>query len=236
MSMDRTTDVPEGERDRECAAMEARVLGGERPHEDAALAAHLGSCLRCFRAASELRDLPRLEGLLRSTPPEGDPGEAFWNSFPARVADAWQASQVLAPAVPAASLWGRWLGWLRLPVPAALAGAACAGALVFALGHGRPDGHAPAVAPPVGEEAPVVAVDEALLDREEDVGEDFVHSLDASGLELLLEAHGPATAAAAPASAAAEETDEDDLPAAEELDLLDEGDLKAVSEKLGRNI
>src|SRR4051812_40208227 len=108
-----------GEYELACDAMEARVLGGARPSDDPALAAHLGSCLRCFRAASELRDLPRIEGLLRASRGDADPGDGFWETFPGRVADAWEAS--VRPIV-TPSLWSRLTGWLRLPLPAALAG------------------------------------------------------------------------------------------------------------------
>ncbi len=220
----------------ECAAMEARLLGGERPQEDPALAAHLGSCLRCFRAASEMRDLPRLAHLLQSTAPAVDPGPAFWDSFPARVADAWESEQAAAAGTPVRRAWQRWLSWLRRPVPAALVGAACAAALVFWLGrfsHPHPgEGAAPTAA---ASETAVALVGETPLDHEDDLGEDFVHSLDASGLELLLEAP-PRAASPARGVSALDEGDDDDAPAAEELDLLDEGELRAVSEKLGRSI
>jgi hypothetical protein len=210
-----------------CDAIEARVLEGVRAQEDPALAAHLGSCLRCFRTASELRELPRIEGFLRAAPAEMDPGEAFWQSFPGRVADAWAAAAaVRAPAEP--SWWHRLTAWLWRPLPAALSSAACASVVVFLLARG----HAP---PPAAEVAatPTVALEEeAPADHDDELGEGFVHSLDATGLELLVEPAPPAGTA----SAEAVEAEEDDAPAAEELDLLDEAELRALSGKLGRRI
>ena len=225
-----------------CDAVEARVLGGARAADDPELAAHLGSCLRCFRAATELRDLPRLEGLLRAAPDAADPGEAFWQSFPARVTDAWViASRPVAP-VAAPSLGQRLAAWLRQPLPAACAGAACASVIVYLLVHR----HAPAlveVRPPVAAEvvaalaAPPVAAgdDEASVDHDHDddeLGENFVHSLDATGLELLLEPGQPGATAAVEAM----DTEDDGAPAGEELDLLDEAELTMLTGKLGRRI
>src|SRR4030095_8706841 len=104
--------------------VEARVLEGVRAQDDPALAAHLGSCLRCFRTASELRELARIEGFLRGAPGDVDPGEAFWQSFPGRVADAWAAA-ALPPVAAPPSLWQRLSAWLLLPVPAAASGGLC---------------------------------------------------------------------------------------------------------------
>lgn len=113
-----------------CSDVEARLVTGARPGEDPMLAEHIGTCLRCFRTASELRDLPRLEALLHQNAALPDPGETFWSSFPSQAADAWEASQ--RGAEPAPPLWRRVRDWFRMPVPAALAGAAVA-AVVVAL-------------------------------------------------------------------------------------------------------
>jgi hypothetical protein len=224
-----------------CDAIEARVLEGARAQDDPALAAHLGSCLRCFRTASELRELPRIEGFLRAAPAQIDPGEAFWQSFPGRVADAWAAAAPVAaaPAPVAAppSPWYRFTRWLRLPIPAALSGALCASVVVYLLARG----HAPAPQPlaalePLAAPAALATVEDEAgaehADHDDEAAEDFVHSLDATGLELLLE---PALARGT-TSAEAIEAEEDDAPAAEELDLLDEAELRALSSKLGRRI
>jgi hypothetical protein len=213
-----------------CEAAEARLVGGARPGDDPALAAHLGSCLRCFRTATELRDVPRLEALLRAGRPEVDPGERFWESFPARVTGAWQSSHAPKP-----SFAQRLAGWMRLPGPAAFAGAACAAGVVYLLVRGpveAPVSPAPPVAAVSAAEPAAEAEDDApaAVEPDEELGEDFLHSLDATGLELLLDP------GRAEVTAEAVETDADGASVAEEIDLLDDAELLALSEKLGRRI
>jgi hypothetical protein len=138
----------------ECEAAIQRLVAchesGERPGDDARLAAHLGSCLGCFRAAADLRDVPRLAALLRETQPlpdaelpssgAGDPGPAFWASLPARLGEQFERRRTTAAAAPAAKAppasdtpWQRFVRWIRMPVPAAMAGAACATAVALVM-------------------------------------------------------------------------------------------------------
>ena len=136
--------------DQLCGEVELRLVDG-RPGDDPEMAAHLRSCLRCFRAASELREVPRLAALLRDAQVDAqpDPGELFWARFPRTVADAWERRQQPAPA--RAPVWQRVSGWFRMPIPAALSGAAVAAAVMLAVVH-RP---APdRVVPPAAAPAP----------------------------------------------------------------------------------
>ena len=119
--------------DQLCAEIELRLVDGRPAAEDPVVAAHLRSCLRCFRTASELREVPQLAALLRQgrEDEQPDPGELFWARFPRTVADAWERRQ--QKSAPPIAVWRRVGGLFRLPLPAALAGAAVAAVLVLAL-------------------------------------------------------------------------------------------------------
>jgi hypothetical protein len=122
--------------DQSCGEISLRLIAGEAPAADPVLASHVGSCLRCFRTASEMRDVPGIASLLgaaRQAAP--DPGEAFWARFPSAVADAW-AGRKDGRGRWRIDGWRRLLGWLRMPVPAALSGAAVT-AVLMALVAGR---------------------------------------------------------------------------------------------------
>jgi hypothetical protein len=137
----------------DCQAAIERLVGchesGARPGDDAVLAHHLGSCLGCFRAAADLRDVPRLAALLREPtdgagaggPTAGDPGPAFWASLPGQLgadfergrAPARAGATIAAPDLQGRDVWQRFVRWIRLPVPAAMAGAACATAVALLM-------------------------------------------------------------------------------------------------------
>jgi hypothetical protein len=121
--------------DQLCAEIELRLVDGRPALEDPEVAAHLRTCLRCFRTATELREVPQLAAVLRGSRQDDqpDPGELFWARFPKTVADAWERRQVKA-RVPA---WRRLGNLFQLPIPAALTGAAVAAALLLALMPGR---------------------------------------------------------------------------------------------------
>ena len=59
--------------------------GGTAP--DPAVAEHARSCMVCYRAMTELRDVPRLAETLREAAPAPDPGERFWEALAERAAD-----------------------------------------------------------------------------------------------------------------------------------------------------
>ncbi len=134
----------------DCEAAIQRLVAchesGERPGDDSQLATHLGSCLGCFRASADLKDVPRLAALLRrdlqQQSDDGDPGSAFWSSLPRQLGDrfsdqfASRRTPVVArpqPPVQTAGAWQRFLRWIRMPVPAAMAGAACATAVALVM-------------------------------------------------------------------------------------------------------
>jgi hypothetical protein len=217
---------------RECEQIALRLIGGERPSDDAALASHVGSCLRCFRVASEIREVPRIAALLRrDEPAEADPGEAFWARFPGVVGAAFErrggqeAPVAATPVVKGVSIWQRVVGWFRLPIPAAFGGAAVAAALALVLVSRPPR------TPPVGE--PTVVVEPARP----------VAASDDDGTSTLLEDDDPwerlEVADLKPMKGVDAELgksggEEGELVASptEELELLDTDDLRAVAQAL----
>jgi anti-sigma-K factor RskA len=216
-------------RDQLCAEIELRLVEG-RPAADAPeVIAHLRSCLRCFRTATELRQVPQLAALLREgEESQPDPGPLFWARFPGTVADAWERRQQTA-AASAVPLWRRVGGWFRLPFPAALAGAAAAAVLVLALVQRTP---APQATAPIPAHLPAAPAPEAITDEEGTASllgeEDPLDVLDLADARLV-----------------ARMTDREsiDIPAmdegadlgpspAEELELLEADDLRAVAQAL----
>ncbi len=224
-----------GEGGGRCDEIAARLVSGDKPGEDPVLAEHVGSCLRCFRVAGDLRDLGKLEGLLREAFPDAevDPGEAFWAKFPGTVTAAWQPQPTPVAVAPRRRL----RDWLRLPIPAALAGAAVAGALVFAFYGHKPEAPVATVppaapAPAARVEAPAAALATDVGDEEEASFEDDVlESLDEADLDGLLARMRAGTASATPAG---EETTESSVTTIEEIEALDTEDLMALSAQLRR--
>jgi hypothetical protein len=212
-----------------CEDFESRLIAGEQPTRDPALAAHVGSCLRCFRTAADMRDVPRLAVLLRDgeragaaafDPPAAfDPGAGFWESFPRQVAAAWvstraghrQGDPVASPgATPLAprSLW-QWASRLvRQPLPAALAGAVCAVSVVLVVMQqpgplGSGDDPGPGHAAPADFSAELRATGVTGGYQAHDVLEGLADELDVEGLSTLRnELHralGPSGRGGAPA-------------------------------------
>jgi hypothetical protein len=218
--------------DQICADIELRLVDGRPLTEDPEVSAHVRSCLRCFRAASELRQVPRLAALLREAQFEDqpDPGDLFWAKFPRTVADAWERRGQPA-AIPArAPAWRRVSDWFRLPIPAALSGAAVAAALVLMLVHRSPVSRplAPVASPPVAvvAEAPVEEENPAGLLGEDDP----LDSLELADTKLVARVAGAETQGS-------DEGSELSPSPAEELELLETDDLRAVAQALhGRSI
>jgi hypothetical protein len=222
--------------DQLCADIELRLIDGPPAAEDPALAAHLRTCLRCFRTASELREVPQLAALLRQGQErqeyqedgdQPDPGELFWARFPKTVADAWERRRQL-PAPTRLPVWRRVGGLFRSPLPSALAGAAVAAVLVLALvrrENPRPAG-------PVAAPAAVATIAETAIEDEGPaslLGDD--DPLDALALA------DPKVVARMTARGEAEVPGVDegvDLgpSPAEELESLETDDLRAVAQAL----
>jgi len=102
--------TPPGDR---CShVLERLVDDPEAGETDPTLAAHLGSCLDCFRVLTELRDAGRITELMRSATDEvPDMGPTFWSALAARTVDAIEAAVPYAPA--RAAHPGRRRAWVR---------------------------------------------------------------------------------------------------------------------------
>jgi hypothetical protein len=202
-----------------CADIELRLVDGRRPTDDPALAAHVRSCLRCFRTASDLREVPHIAALLRDVA-EPDPGDLFWARFPTTVADAWEKRQVPAKV----SLWQRVGRWFQLPVPAALTGAMAAAALVLLVTH-----RAPPVAPRPAPSAPVAAASSEPTLEDEAAGlvgdDDPLEALELSGQKLVANSDGDN-------ASQPDDSVEGDSSAVEDLEQLDGDELRAVAQAL----
>ena len=261
----------------ECSKVTERLIDGERPGNDPELAEHVGSCLNCFRTASDLRGLPQLRQQLecgdgdrvggaagsRGLP---DPGAAFWASFPDQVARAWESAQTQAAApattpMPAREASSRWrkawqdlVGLLRMPVPAACAGALGAAVIVMTvLGQGQVNRARPDLASggktgeklgnPIAEaEEGVAALLPAGLQTSAlDDSDESIRALDVTGL-LRMRSQLDETMASDAGKRAPAEADGPGQPEsnptalADELDELSDAGLARLSENLGDTI
>jgi hypothetical protein len=217
---------------RDCDEIALRLIGGERAADDAVLASHVGSCLRCFRVSTEIRDVPRIAALLREADGEpADPGEAFWARFPETLGTAFEQRQAapIVRAVEQTSPWRRLTGWFRLPVPAFVGGAAVAAGLALVVVHRPPPSAVKSIALQAGEPA-VVAQRQGQGDEEEGALLD-----EDDPWERLEVADGKAIAKVAPRAESKTASDDGtELAAspAEELEMLDADDLRAVAQAL----
>jgi hypothetical protein len=236
-----------------CERYESRLIAGEKPADDPALAAHVGSCLRCFRTAADMREVPRLAALIREAESDGDvafdPGARFWDKFPGEVGAAWTASRApgahgwaAQPAAPF-SWWARLSAWLRRPVPAALAGAACAVGLAFIV---MQPARGPEVGPGAGTGS-LAGVD--LMRAEMATGyaleptlDDSMAELDLEGLVTLRDGLVQVMGEEEPGAAgidvdeAAAAGPSDPSKVADDLELLDETGLLALQQRLRERI
>jgi hypothetical protein len=221
-----------------CDRFEERLIAGDKPADDAALAAHVGSCLRCFRTAADMRDVPRLAALLREGEADVqgafDPGARFWDKFPADVASAWVSSRPAAPVRRRTALWERAAAWMRQPVPAALTGAACAVGLVFlVMRTAPPEERAGAGSTGVGAMDLSAEVETTLGGTPDE----RVAELDLEGLASLRDdldrALGPASV---DDDQIGEAGSSDPTTVAEDLEMLDEVGLLALQERLRQRI
>jgi hypothetical protein len=242
-----------------CASTIGRLVDGQADYpDDPIVGAHLRSCLTCFRAASDLREMPRICALLGAEALAFDPGESFWAAFPGRVVAAFEGAQAPIAPVPSAlaskttaslrrSAWAAFrevVRVLRRPWAAALTGAAAAGATVYlAAVPLRPRGDAVALAPAASgaprtsqaaAPAPVLpgpaSGDELGLSDEDELDLALLRDLDVEDLQALLRGMTPE------ASADAELDELGTATMAEEIEQLDEATLRALQASLGRSI
>jgi hypothetical protein len=235
-----------------CARVLDRLVEGqEQGHElgrhpeavgDPALAEHLGSCVTCFRAMTELRDAPRLAEALRAeTPALPRASDHFWEELAARTTEAVEAAlddgaAAKRTAPPTGEARARRSAGSRTRIFsfAATLAAAAAGFLVVAR-YPNPSipGMAPGLGTPTAEPAGRLRAssDEGLTDEEAEVDE-----LDAGALRRLLDRLRPSTPAALTASSAggdnADVLGDDDGRVNDELADLDVDELRRVATSL----
>ena len=81
-----------------CRQVRDHAVEGRDVMVDAALAAHVGSCVTCFRTLAELRDAPRLAAALRADAPAVSVSDRFWDDLAARTTTAAASAMAAAPA------------------------------------------------------------------------------------------------------------------------------------------
>lgn len=243
-----------------CGQVLDRLVEGDDLSGDRLLSEHLGSCVTCFRALTQLRDTPRLAEALRAEAPVvPPPNDRFWDDLAARTTAAAQSElhralhgapsdgetlEVAAPTT-ADSLEqarARRQSGVRVRLFAVVAtlAAAAAGFMLVARGPARsPSGipAAPATLASVARSrttAPAVrtAADEATTDEEADVA-----ALDVGALHRLLDRLRPRVPALTPSggggtSDAADVLGDDEGRVNEELADLDEDELRRVASSL----
>jgi hypothetical protein len=230
-----------------CARVFDRLVEMGEVGIDPVLGEHLGSCVTCFRTLTELRDVPRLAGLLReTTPPAPAADDRFWEALAARttaavaVAEATSAAPAVpSPAAPARRSDAR--GRLRATSfrgRVAIAATAVAAAAAFAVMLRPPTGFATRIQPAVGSGAVVAATRSTSDDEAGEVAAD-VADLDGTALRRLLDrlrTGAPAVLTAFPTGDAADSADglgDDDRRVNDEVADLDGTALQRVASSLG---
>lgn len=243
-----------------CARVLDRLVEGDDLSGDRLLAEHLGSCVTCFRAMTELRDAPRMAETLRAGAPAlPHPDDLFWEDLAARTTLAAQAElhgargashgvetpQTDAPisAGPSVPARARRSSGARLRVisVAATLAAAAAGFMLVARGPVRSPSGIPATPAPLVDAVrsrTAVPVDRSVAadgtaDEDVDVAE-----LDVGALHRLLDRlrpRAPAALTAAGAGGPADAVDvlgDDEARVNEELADLDGDELRRVASSL----
>lgn len=187
---------------------EVLVEGDEPKSPD--LVEHLGSCMRCFRVMTELREVPRLASALRAEAPPLPEEDAFWDRLARRTVDAVSgnataiapagAAPVAPPLRPKAAVRSWRFGARTLAVVSAVAAAAV---LVIAPGHHVVRG-------PTGTGAPARAPSAAMSFGDEPWAAADVDDSDRNALRRLLDRLG----ASAPSALAKSSADVADAPEA----------------------
>jgi len=243
-----------------CARVLDRLVEGGDLSGDRLLAEHLGSCVTCFRALTELRDAPRMAEALRAGAPVlPHPDDLFWDDLAARTTLAAQAELqrapgalhgVETPATEAPVSVGRSgqararrssSARLRVISVAATLAAAAAGFMLVARGPMRSSSGIPATPATLVDAVrsrTTVPVDRSVAadgtaDEEADVAE-----LDVGALHRLLDRLRPRAPAALTAAGAGGPEDavdvlgDDEARVNEELADLDGDELRRVASSL----
>ena len=169
-----------------CRQVWERAVEGGDVMADAALAAHVGSCVTCFRTLAELRDVPRLAAALRADAPAVAVSDHFWDDLAARTTGA-----------AAAALDDRKRTRRRLRVSGFATVVAAAAAFVMVLGRGHVT--PPGIGSGSGPSARPTATAVGSLEDEASTEAVDVADLDESALRRLLDrlrARTPANVAA----------------------------------------
>ncbi len=245
-----------------CARVLDRLVEGDDLSGDRLLSEHLGSCVTCFRALTELRDAPRMAQALRAEAPAlPHLGDRFWDDLAARTTAAVEVElqgaprgalssdgetpETAAPVSLRGSVHARGRrssgARARIISVAATLAAAAAGFMLIARGPLRSPSAMPdtptalASAPRSGTTTPVPRSSsaQAMADEEADVAE-----LDVGALHRLLDRLRPRAPAALTAAGAGGPTDavdvlgDDEARVNEELADLDGDELRRVASSL----
>ena len=178
-----------------CARVFERLVETGEVGADPVLGEHLGSCVTCFRTLTELRDVPRLAGLLRETAPVAPAADdRFWEVLAARTTAAVAAADAMgAPPAAQSSVEPARRSEARGRLRAtsfrgrmAIAATAVAAAAAFAVMHRPPAGFATGTQPAATSGAVVAATRSAGDDEAGEVAAD-VADLDGMALRRLLD-------------------------------------------------
>jgi hypothetical protein len=237
---------PHDDRTALCARVLDRLVEGGDVAGAPLLGEHLGSCVTCFRAMTELRDAPRVAEALRAQRP-ASPGaaEQFWDELAARTTDAALAAlgdgargKTSAPSTAVARARRSAGARTRIFSVAATLAMAASGFLLVAR-HSNPTLPSPAsVAPGLvarGDRPVAAAVRARPADSTSDEEAD-VADLDAGALQRLLDRLRPSAPAALTASSAGSDSadviGDDEGRVNEELADLDGDELRRVASSL----
>ncbi len=215
-----------------CEEVTGRLCEGLALAEGSAASEHVRSCLSCFRVAADLRDLPRVRELMLASAVRPDPGEAFFATMAARTGAAWESDRVASAADKAddpRAFASRAFAWLRLPLPAALAGAVAAGLLFYvALRHGID--HVAELVPTPAVEATAAVSAGLAMGGDGEIEGTGIETLTTEDLQSLL-SRTEGLVRGAPVRAEGED-DASTLSVAEAVELLSADELQAVWSEL----
>jgi hypothetical protein len=229
-----------------CARVFERLVEAGEVGADPVLSEHLGSCVTCFRTLTELRDVPRLAGLLRETAPVAPAADdRFWEALAARTTAAVAAAEArtASPSMQSSAAPTRrseargrpWASSFRGRV--AITATAVAAAVAFAVVRRPPAGFATRTQPAATSGAVVAATRSTGDDEAGEVAAD-VADLDGTALRRLLDrlrTGAPAVLTAFPSGDAADATDglgDDDRRVNDEVADLDGTALRRVASSL----